>query len=134
MLGHAYAPLAHTLPLAASLSISPPVRLDLLRIISSIMRDSGFEWDDAKAAQNYAEHGVTFEAARDVFRDPFAIEQIDDRHDYGEERWTVIGAARGRLLFVAYTMRGESIRIISARETAPDEQREYHEQNARGEA
>lgn len=65
------------------------------------------------------------------FKDPFAIEEIDDRHDYGEERWTIVGAARDRLLFVAYTMRNDNIRIISARAAEPYEQREYHEQNAR---
>ena len=75
-----------------------------------------------------------FEAACDVFKDPFAIELIDDRRDYGEERWTILGAARGRLLFVAYTMRNERIRIISARAAQPYEQREYHEQNTSGEA
>jgi uncharacterized protein len=96
------------------------------------MNDNEFEWDDAKAAQNYAKHGVTFEAARDVFKDPFAIEQIDDRHDYGEERWTILGVARGRVLFVTYTTRNDSIRVISARAAEPYEQREYHEQNARG--
>jgi len=95
------------------------------------MNVNDFEWDNAKAAQNYAKHGVTFEAACDVFKDPFAIEEIDDRHDYGEERWTIIGAARGRLLFVAYTMRNDSVRIISARAAEPYEEREYHEQNAR---
>jgi uncharacterized protein len=35
------------------------------------MNDDEFEWEDAKAAQNYANHGVTFEAAREVFEDPF---------------------------------------------------------------
>ena len=95
------------------------------------MNVNDFEWDDAKAAQNYAKHGVTFEAACDVFKDPFAIEEIDDRRDYGEERWTIIGAARGRVLFVAYTMRDDSARIISARAAEPYEEREYHEQNAR---
>ena len=78
------------------------------------MNDGVFQWDDRKAAENDARHGVSFEAARDVFKDPFAIEQIDERHDYGEERFTIIGMARDRLLFVAYTMRGEAIRIISA--------------------
>lgn len=93
------------------------------------MNDGVFQWDDRKAAENDAKHGVSFEAARDVFKDPFAIEQIDERHDYGEERFTIIGMARDRLLFVAYTMRGEAIRIISARGAEPDEQRYYHEQN-----
>ncbi len=95
------------------------------------MNDDAFQWDDAKAAANYAKHGVTFEAARDVFRDPFAIEQMDDRQNYGEERWTIVGMAQDRLLFVAYTMRNESIRIISARAAEPYESRQYHEQNAR---
>ncbi len=94
------------------------------------MGDDAFEWDDAKAAANYAKHGVTFEAACDVFKDAFAIEQVDDRQNYGEERWTILGIARERLLLVAYTMRGDRIRIISARAAEPYERREYHEQNA----
>ena len=93
------------------------------------MNDGAFEWDEAKAAANFAKHGVTFEAARDVFRDPFAIELLDDRRTYGEERWTIVGMAHERLLFVAYTMRDEAIRMISARAAEPFEQREYHEQN-----
>jgi len=40
-----------------------------------------FEWDEAKAAENYAKHGVSFETAIKVFRDPFAIERLDDRQD-----------------------------------------------------
>jgi uncharacterized protein len=93
------------------------------------MNSNTFEWDEAKAAKNYAKHGVTFEAAQDVFKDPFAIEQIDDRKDYGEERFIIIGMASGRVLVVVYTMRGEIIRIISARGAEPYEQRQYHEQN-----
>ena len=93
------------------------------------MNDGKFRWDDRKAASNVVDHGVTFDAARDVFKDPFAVEQLDDRENYGEDRFTIIGVARGRLLFVAYTMRGETIRIISARSAEPHEQREYHEQD-----
>lgn len=93
------------------------------------MNEDAFQWDAAKAAENYAKHGVRFEAARDVFKDPFAIEQIDDRENYGEDRFTLIGMASGRLLAVVYTMRDEIIRIISARGAEPYEQREYHEQN-----
>jgi uncharacterized protein len=94
------------------------------------MNDDAFQWDDAKAAGNYAKHGVTFEAARDVFEDPFAIEQLDDRYNYGQERWTILGMAQDRLLLVAYTTRKDRIRIISARAAEPYERREYHEQNA----
>jgi len=42
------------------------------------MNEPEFEWDAFKAAQNEADHGVTFEMARDVFKDPFAIEWLDD--------------------------------------------------------
>jgi uncharacterized DUF497 family protein len=78
------------------------------------MNDNDFEWDDAKAAHNYAKHGVSFELARKVFEDPFAIERLDDRQDYGEERYNIIGMVDGRLLFVAYSLRGDTIRIVSA--------------------
>ena len=94
------------------------------------MDDGIFQWDDDKAASNYAKHGVRFEAARHVFKGPFAIEEIDDRENYGEERFILIGRASGRLLVVVYAMRGEAIRIISARGAEPYERREYHEQNS----
>jgi uncharacterized DUF497 family protein len=42
------------------------------------MNDDDFDWDDAKATQNYADHSVSFEAATRVFEDPFATERLDD--------------------------------------------------------
>ena len=93
------------------------------------MQDDDFEWDDRKAAQNHAAHGVTFDMARAVFRDPFAIDWLDDREDYGEPRYVTVGMVEGRLLYVAHTMRGERIRLISARGAEPLERRAYHEEN-----
>ena len=93
------------------------------------MESGDFEWDEAKAASNDAKHGVMFDAARNVFGDPFAVELIDDRQDYGEDRYVLVGMASGRLLTVVYTVRGETIRIISARGAEPCEQRAYHEQD-----
>jgi uncharacterized protein len=43
------------------------------------MRDETFEWDDVKAAENWRRHAVSFDMARDAFKDPFALEWIDDR-------------------------------------------------------
>ena len=94
------------------------------------MDDDAFEWDDAKAAENYARHGVSFETAKRVFDDAFAIERLDDREDYGEERFSILGMVDGRLLFVAYTLRNGTIRIFSARGAEPHERRQYHEDNA----
>ena len=66
------------------------------------MLSDDFEWDEAKAADNYAKHGVSFELAVKVFRDPFGIERLDDREDYGEDRFILIGTAEGALLTVVY--------------------------------
>jgi uncharacterized DUF497 family protein len=93
------------------------------------MDNGDYQWDDAKGASNYAKHGVTFQVARDVFKDPFAIEFIDDREDYGEDRFVLIGTVGQRFLTVVYTMRGDRIRLISARGAEPLEARQYHEEN-----
>lgn len=95
------------------------------------MKDDFFEWDDDKAVENYANHGVSFETARDVFKDAFALDWLDERARYGEDRYAIIGMVESRLLFVAYMMRGSSIRIISARGAEPYEKRKYHEENRR---
>jgi hypothetical protein len=95
------------------------------------MRDGAFEWDDDKAANNYAVHGISFETAQGVFKDPFAIEWLDDREVYGEDRFVIIGMVEDRVLYVAYTTRGDVIRIISARGAEPYEKRRYHEENSR---
>jgi uncharacterized protein len=89
-----------------------------------------FEWDAAKAKGNWRVHGVSFELAKTVFKDPFAIELVDDREDYGEERLILIGMAEGIRLFVAFTEREERIRIISARRATTYEQKHYFDQNA----
>ncbi|MGA7558334.1 MAG: BrnT family toxin [Terriglobales bacterium] len=69
--------------------------------------------------------------AKTVFRDPFAIERLDDREDYEEARFVMTGMAEGNvLLFVAYTEREQRIRIISARRATQNEQDDYFQQNA----
>jgi uncharacterized protein len=88
-----------------------------------------FEWDKSKAQANRAKHGVSFELAEEVFKDPFAIELLDDRKDYEEERYIMLGAAGGRVLYVAFTERDEVIRIISARGATKYEEKAYREQS-----
>ena len=89
-----------------------------------------FEWDEAKNTANVVKHGVGFARACGVFKDVFAIEQVDDRRNYGEERYVIIGMAEGRLLSVVYTMRGDALRLISARRATSLEKRRYHEENS----
>ena len=74
---------------------------------------------------------MSFDLAKTVFRDPFAIERLDDREDYEEARFVMTGMAEGNvLLFVAYTEREQRIRIISARRATQNEQDDYFQQNA----
>ena len=87
-----------------------------------------FEWDGAKAADNLARHGVSFEEAATVFRDPLSQTGRDPDHSIDEERFVVFGvSARGRLLVVAHTERGDKVRIISARAATPRERKIYEE-------
>ena len=93
------------------------------------MKIDDFEWDDDKAASNRRHHKITFEQAREVFADAFIIEWSDEGHDEHEQRFSALGMVENRLLFVAYTMRGSAIRIISARLADPFERRRYHDEN-----
>jgi len=89
-----------------------------------------FEWHDAKAEANLQAHGVSFDLARTVFKDPFAVERLDDREDYGERRFVIVGMAEGGVvLFVAYTEREDRMRIISARRATQNEQDDYFQQS-----
>lgn len=73
-----------------------------------------FEWHELKAEAYYQAHGVSFELTKLIFKDAFAVEPVDDREDYGEQRFIMIGMAEGNvILFVAYTERGE--RYLSLR-------------------
>jgi len=85
-----------------------------------------FDWDEVKHEANRRKHRVDFRTASKVFLDPYVIE-FDDIDASGELRHNAIGLVDGRMLFVTYTMRGDVIRIISARGAEPHEKRKYHE-------
>jgi len=85
-----------------------------------------FEWDSAKEQANRKKHGVDFRTAAKVFSDPYVIE-FDELAATDELRFSAIGLVDGRMLFVTYAMRGDVVRIISARGAEPHEKRKYHE-------
>ena len=88
-----------------------------------------FEWDDQKAVENLAKHGVTFGEATEVFYDPNAVEVEDDEHSLDETRFVIIGYSTSRLLFVVFAERhGNVIRILSARPPTPTERELYEGQ------
>lgn len=89
-----------------------------------------FEWDEYKNQINEKKHGITFEGASLIFRDPFLISILDDRFYYEEERWQSIGSVQNITIFVAHTFgendNGEEIiRIITARAATPSEAKRY---------
>lgn len=101
------------------------------------MNDLQFEWDPAKSLSNRRKHGVSFEEAALVFRDPLYL-SWKDRFQDGEERWQTLGRVEGlALLIVAHTIREEPddgikievVRIISARRAEPKERRRYEKEN-----
>jgi uncharacterized protein len=67
-----------------------------------------------KDEANLRKHGIAFDFATSVFLDPDRIEQLDDEHG-DEERWIATGRVDRLVLVVIFTLRGENVRIISAR-------------------
>ena len=87
-----------------------------------------FEWDENKAAKNLSKHKVSFNEAKTVFNDPLYIDFYDPDHSEEEDRYLIVGQSdQGRLLIVSYTERGNSVRLISAREVTSHERRVYEE-------
>jgi len=84
-----------------------------------------FEWDSNKERENIRDHGVNFTDASDVFRDYVRVERHDDDSSEYEDRWQTMGFVDD-VLFVVYTERGNTVRIISARVAEPFERRIYH--------
>lgn len=84
-----------------------------------------FEWDETKAERNLKKHGIPFETAAKVFLDENRIEIYDEAHSMDEDRYITIGMA-GDILFVVYTERNPSIRLISARLATERERRLYY--------
>ncbi|MCP4236373.1 MAG: BrnT family toxin [Aestuariibacter sp.] len=97
----------------------------------AISFDYHFVWDASKAANNERKHGISFDLAATVFRDPLMISIPDEEHRETEERWITMGQAENsKLLLVVHTYLGISnntanVRMISARPATKHEQRQY---------
>ena len=92
------------------------------------MQGLAFEWDWKKETANRRKHKVGFAEASTVFGDTLSVTIPDPDHAAGEERFVIIGMSSERtLLVVVHTMRGDRIRIISARLATQHERRNYEE-------
>ena len=83
-----------------------------------------FEWDPDKAASNLRKHGIRFAEAVTVLEDQAALSMPDDSSD--EERFVAVGMdSRARILVMVYAVRGDRIRVISARKATRRERSQY---------
>jgi uncharacterized DUF497 family protein len=86
-----------------------------------------FEWDDAKRKLNMKKLGIDFINASKIF-DGYTLTIVDDRYDYGEERFVTFGILEGRVVVVVHTENEHLIRIISIRKATKYEEKRYFSQ------
>ena len=85
-----------------------------------------FEWDSEKAVENLRKHRVSFDEAATAFFDPLSVTVPDPDHSVRERRFISMGTtSNGRLVVVAHTERGSTLRIISARLASASERNRY---------
>ena len=87
-----------------------------------------FQWNPDKATANLKAHGVSFEEAKTVFYDEFAVQFFDEEHSEEEDRFIMLGmSSQANLLVVCHCERagGNVIRIISARKATTTESKYY---------
>jgi len=83
---------------------------------------------DERILANRRKHGVGFAEASTVFGDPLSITIPDPNYAINEERLVIVGmSSEQSLLVVVHTVRGERIRLISARPATNHERRNYEE-------
>lgn len=90
-----------------------------------------FDWDGGNAEKNWERHRVSQAECEQVFFNRPLVVFDDDHHSVTEVRHLVLGRAdAGRLLFLVYTLRGERVRVISARDMTKRESKEYERARA----
>jgi hypothetical protein len=96
----------------------------------TISNCEGFEWDKANIEKNWLRHNVSpFECEPVFFNTPLIIAD-DTKHSGGERRYYMLGKTdSSRMLFVAFTIRKNLIRVISARDMSRKERNAYEKAN-----
>ncbi len=94
--------------------------------VIDLTKITGFEWDKGNVNKSYQKHGITPNEAEEVFLDENILLLEDIKHSKKEERFEAIGEIfKGDILFLVFTVRGDKIRIISARKASKKERRQY---------
>jgi uncharacterized protein len=106
-----------------------PVYVGCILLGGAVVRgtkSTEFDWDVGNADKNWIRHRVSQVECEQVFFNRPLVAAEDVLHSSNEERFFALGHSdAGRLLFVVYTLRGEKIRVISARDMTRREQKEY---------
>ncbi len=84
-----------------------------------------FDWNEGKREANLRNHGIDFVGIEEVFEGE-TVTILDDRFDYGEQRFVTFGILEGRWVAVVHTETDELIRIISVRKATKNEKESYH--------
>ncbi|MEK7521695.1 MAG: BrnT family toxin [Patescibacteria group bacterium] len=88
-----------------------------------------FVWDKGNVDKNFVKHRVSNEESEEVFFDKRKVAFPDIIHSGKEERFIILGKTKKeRVLFVAYTKRGNKIRVISARDINRKEKSLYEKE------
>lgn len=96
---------------------------------SIIENCEGFEWDEGNSHKNWHGHRITDAECEQVFFNSPLLTAVDKSHSQRERRFQALGRADSdKWLFVAFTIRGSFIRVISAREMNNREERRYEEE------
>ena len=95
-------------------------------VFDDLARCVGFEWDDGNEGKNWPTHRVSDAECEEVFfNDPLVV-SVDPSHSQTETRYFALGRSDAdRHLFVAFTIRDDHIRVISARDMTAQELRRY---------
>ena len=90
-----------------------------------------FEWDEGNADKSWIRHRVSQSECEQVFFNRPLVVTEDELHSREELRYFALGQTdAGRLLFVVYTLRGEKVRVISARDMTRSERKDYEHARA----
>jgi uncharacterized DUF497 family protein len=82
------------------------------------------EFDPTKDEANRLKHGVSL-ADAGLIDLSVAVVTIDDRRQYGEQRFRAYGLIGDRVYTLVFTMRGGIVRAISLRKANGKEMKDY---------
>lgn len=100
-------------------------------VFERLARCTGFDWDQGNAPKIQVRHGVLPGECEQVFFNEPLLIAPDARHSEGEERWAAWGrTVEGRALAIVFTLRGDRIRPISARDMSRKERQRHEEAEA----